>query len=105
VTKESEPFHVISTRNFSTDSHTRVTLFVVGVLLTAADSAFVTVKAEDGQQHVFDLPCEATGLVNNVGWMSQVTVRLPDAMVAVGDVNVSVTVRGVTSNKALLRVE
>ena len=105
VTKEGEPFHVTSSHNLSTDNHTRVTLFVVGVLLTAADKPFVTVKAEDAQQHVFDLPCEATERVQNVGWMSQVTVRLPDALIGVGDVNVSVTVRGVTSNKASLRVE
>jgi hypothetical protein len=105
VTKESEPFHVLSSRNLSSDNHTRLTLFVVGVLLQTSDVPFITVKAEDGQQHVFDLPCEAAARVNNLSWMSQVTVRLPDALIGVGDLNVSVNVRGVTSNKATLRIE
>ena len=105
VTKESEPFRVISSHNLSTDNHTRITLFIVGVLLQPSDLAFVTVRAEDAQQHVYDLPCEATNGVNNLSWMSQVTVRLPDALTGAGDLNVSVSVRGVTSNKATLRLE
>ncbi len=105
VTKETEPFHVTSSRNLSSDNHTRLTLFVVGVLLQASDVPFITATAEDGQQHVFNLPCEAAVRVNNLSWMSQVTVRLPDALVGAGDLNVSVSVRGVASNKATLRVE
>jgi hypothetical protein len=37
--------------------------------------------------------------------MSQVIVRLPDALAGAGDLNVSVTVRGKASNKATLRIE
>ena len=105
VTKETEPFHVISSRNLSSDNHTRLTLFVVGLVLQTSDVSFITVRAEDGQQHVFDLPCEAAARVNNLSWMSQVTVRLPDALIGVGDLSVSVTVRGVTGNKATLHVD
>ena len=105
VTKETEPFHVISSRNLSSDNHTRLTLFVVGVLLQASDVSFITARAEDGQQHVFDLHCEAAARVNNLSWMSQVTVRLPDALIGVGDLSVSVTVRGVAGNKATLHVD
>jgi hypothetical protein len=105
VTKQSEPFSVISSHNLSSDNHTRITFFVAGVLLGSSDRSLVTVRAEDSQQNVFDLPCEATDRVKNLSWMSQVTVRLPDALIGVGDLNVSVTVRGVTSNKALVRVE
>jgi hypothetical protein len=74
-------------------------------LLGPADLPFVTVQVEDTQQHVFDLPCEATTRVNNLSWMSQVTARLPDSLAAAGNVNVSVTVRGKASNKALLRID
>ena len=105
VTKESDPFLVISSRNLSTDNRTRVTLFVVGVLLGPSDLPFVSVKAEDAQQRVFDLPCEATGRVKNLAWMSQVTVRLPESLIGIGDLNVSVTVRGLVSNKASFRVD
>jgi hypothetical protein len=105
VTTTSEPFHVLASHLLSTDGHTRITLFVAGVLLGPADLPFVTVQVEDTQQHVFDLPCEATTRVNNLSWMSQVTARLPDSLAAAGNVNVSVTVRGKASNKALLRID
>jgi len=105
VTTASEPFHVIAPHLLSTDGHTRITLFVVGVLLQPADLPFVIVQAEDAQQHLFNLPIEATARVKNVSWMSQVTVRLPDALAGAGNVNVKVTVRGVVSNAAPLRIE
>jgi hypothetical protein len=105
VTTDSEPFHVLSSHNFATDGRTRITLFLVGLALGPADAAFVTVQAEDTQQHVFDLPVEATAQVKNLSWISQVTVRLPDTLAAAGNLNVSVTVRGKVSNKAPLRIE
>jgi hypothetical protein len=104
VMTTNEPFHVLATHLLSTDGRTRITLFVVGVLLEPADLPFVTVRAEDSQQHLFDLPCEATARVRNLTWMSQITVRLPDTLGA-GDLNVKVRVRGKESNAAPLRIE
>lgn len=103
VTKESEPFHVLSSHNFATDGHTRITLLLAGLTLEPADVAFVTVQAEDSQQHVFNLPVEATGRAKELTWISQVTIRLPDALA--GNLNVTVTVRGKASNKAPIRIE
>ncbi len=105
VTTTNEPFRVLASHRLSADGRTRVTLFVTGVLLDPSDLSFVTVQAEDAQQRVFDLPCEATGRVRNVGWMSQITVRLPDALAGAGNVNVSVTVRGQVSNKAPIQID
>lgn len=101
----SEPFRVVASHPLFTDGRTRITLFVVGVLLGPADLSFVTVQAEDTQQHLFDLPVEATARVRNLSWMSQVIVRLPDTLAGSGNLNVSVKVRGVVSNKAPLIVE
>jgi len=105
VTNESEVFHVISARSFATDGHTRITFFIVGVTLEAADLPFVKAHAEDQQQHLFELPVEAIGRVKNLSWMSQVTVRVPDTLAGAGNLNLTVTVRGVVSNKAPLRIE
>ena len=105
IVTTSEPFRVQSSHVLSTDGRTRITFFVVGVLLEPADLPFVTVQAEDTQQRVFDLPCEATGRVKNLSWMSQVTVRLPDSLIGAGELNISINVRGKVSNKALLRIE
>ncbi|HJY27623.1 MAG TPA: hypothetical protein VJ306_06260 [Pyrinomonadaceae bacterium] len=105
VTTTSEPFLVLGSQLLATDGHTRITLFVVGVLLQPSDLPFVTVQAEDSQQRLFDLPCEATARVKNLSWMSQVTVRLPDALIGAGDVNIRVRVRGKESNPATLRIQ
>ena len=105
VTTESEPFHVLSSHNFAADGHTRITFFIVGVALEPADRAFVTVQAEGTGQAVFDLPVEATARVQNLSWMSQVTVRVPDTLAGAGNLNVSVTVHGKVSNKAPLRID
>jgi hypothetical protein len=105
VVTTSETFSPLALHRLATDNRTRITLFVVGVLLGPADLPFVTVQAEDAQQRLFDLPCEATGRVKNLSWLSQVTCRVRDELVLAGNVNVSVKVRGMASNKAPLRIE
>src|SRR6185503_2711940 len=105
VTTTSEPFRVLGCHRLSTEGHTRITIFLVGVLLQPSDLPFVTVQAEDSQQRLFDLPCEATARVKNLSWMSQITVRLPDTLIGAGDLNIRVRVREVVSNKAPLRIE
>ena len=104
VVTTSEPFRLLAPHLLANDSRTRITLFLVGVLLEPADLQFVTVQGEDAQQHLFDLPVEATARVKNLTWMSQVTVRLPDALTA-GELNVRVKVRGKESNAVPLRIE
>jgi hypothetical protein len=102
-----EPFKVVTpnANNLSADGRTRLTLFLVGVSLEASDAPSVTARAEDSQLRAFDLPVEAVGRVKNLSWMSQVTVRLPDALSGAGDLAVTVTVRGAQSNRAALRVD
>jgi len=105
MTTASEPFHILAPHFLSPDGRTRITLFVVGVLLDPADLTVVTVQAEDAQPQSFDLPVEATARVRNLSWMSQVTVRLPDTLAGSGDLNVRVTIRGKKSNGVPLRIE
>jgi hypothetical protein len=105
VVTTSETFSILATHRLSTDGRTRITLFVVGVLLGPADLPFVSVQAEDSQQRTFALPCEGTNRVKNLSWMSQVTCRVPDELVLAGNVNVCVKVREMVSNKAPLRIE
>ncbi len=102
-----EPFVVNTpaTRNLGADGRTRVTLLVAGVRLDApGEESFVTARAVDAQQRVFDLPVEAVGGAKDLSWLAQVTALLPAELSGAGDVSVSVTVRGVESNKATMRV-
>jgi hypothetical protein len=105
VSLTAEPFNVAGAHNLTADGRTRVTLFVAGVSLEASDASAVTARAEDSQGRVYDLPVEAAGRAESPSWVSQVTVRLPEALSGAGEVNVSVTVRGAQSNKAPLRVD
>jgi hypothetical protein len=107
VALTAEPFEVTTpqTRNLGADGRTRVALLVVGVRLTApGEELFVTARAVDSQQRAFDLPVEAVGGASNLSWLAQVNVLLPPELSGAGDVNVSVTVRGVESNKVTLGV-
>ena len=102
-----EPFavNIPPTQNLSADGRTRVTLLVAGLKFDpASDTPFVTARAVDAQQRAFDLPVEAVGGAKNLSWLAQVTVLLPTELSGAGDVSVSITVRGVESNKVTLRV-
>ena len=105
----AEPFVVSTpgTRNLSkNDARTRVTLLAVGLKLDpASDTPFVTARAVDSQQLVYNLPVEAVGGAKTFGWLAQVTVILPAELSGAGDLNVTVSVHGVESNAVTFRVD
>ncbi len=105
VTLMREPFPVVSAQNFSSDQRTRVTLFAYNLELKAGEGlSAITAQAEDSQHRIYTLPVEAVSEVPNFSWITQVTVKLPDELQNVGDVWVSVSLRGIASNKALIRI-
>ncbi|HEY3039897.1 MAG TPA: hypothetical protein VGJ66_14240 [Pyrinomonadaceae bacterium] len=107
VTLMREPFSVISSQNFfSPDHHTRVTLFGYNLELKNGENlSAITAQAEDSQHRVFVLPVEAAQEVADFGWIKQVTLRLPDEIQGTGDVAVSISLRGIASNKVLFSIK
>ena len=106
VTWVREPFPVVTTNNFSLDSRTRLVLLATHVNLTPAeDTSIITAQAEDSQNRVFPLKVEFVGKVPRFDWLTQVIVKLPDELMNVGEVRVSIAVRGVSSNKVPLSVK
>ncbi|MGH9900414.1 MAG: PQQ-dependent sugar dehydrogenase [Pyrinomonadaceae bacterium] len=104
VTSLRDPFVLPAPFNFSADQRTRVMLFAVDLnLLPGEGASAVTVRAE-GAQGIYTLPVEHVGRVPNFDWLTQVTVRLPDEIAGAGDVQVSISLRGMTSNRALLTI-
>lgn len=105
VTLLKEPF-VVSEPSFSSDGRTRLILFGVNLDLSP-DEGFsaVTAQAEDPQSRNYVLPVEAVGGVPNFPWLTQVTVSLTDELQGVGDVWVSVSFRGIRSNKVPIRIK
>ena len=99
------PFSVLTPHNFSADGRTRVMLFAANAELRPGEGAsVVTAQAEDSQGRVYPLPVEYAGRVPGFSFLTQVNVRLPDELAGRGDVWVSLSVRGVVSNKALVSV-
>ena len=105
VTWLRDPFPVVTSHNFSLDARTRLVLFATHVNLTPGENtSVVTAQAEDSQNRVFPLTVESVGKVPRFNWLTQVVVKLPDELADAGEVRVGINLRGVSSNKAPLRV-
>jgi YD repeat-containing protein len=106
VTLVRDPLTIIDTHNFSADQRARLAFFVQSVdLLAAENTATVTVQARDAQGVVYALTVEAVVKVPNMDWLSEVVVKLPDSLIGKGDVQVSVTVRGIESQPVIIRIQ
>jgi uncharacterized protein (TIGR03437 family) len=62
------------------------------------------VLAEDAQHGVFPLTVEYVGRVPGYDWLTQINVKLPDELENAGDVSLSINLRGLSSNKAMLSI-
>lgn len=105
VTSVRDPFSVHTIHNFSSDQHRRIMLFATNVdLLPGEDKSVVTAQAETQGGEVVALTVEHVGKVPGLDRFTQINVRLPDELEAAGDVQVSVRLRGVASNKVLIKI-
>ena len=106
VTRARDPFPVAQAITFSADPRTRVLLFAQNVELQPGETpAALTATAEDAAHNVYALTVERVDAVPGFEWMSSVVVRLSDRMSdSTGEVLVSITLRGVTSNRVRFRV-
>jgi len=74
-------------------------------LLPGENSSAVTARLEDASQNAFPLTVEFVGKVPGFDWLTEVVVRLPDNTPVNQTLNVSVTLRGKTSNKVRVRIK
>ncbi|HKR00589.1 MAG TPA: hypothetical protein VJT09_07940 [Pyrinomonadaceae bacterium] len=99
-------FPLETIHNFSQDNRARIVLFLSSVQLSQGEtSSIVTAQAEDGRQVIYPLAVEYVGKVPNFDWLTQVIVRPPEELKDGEELTVSVSVRGVSSNKALLNIK
>jgi hypothetical protein len=101
VTQARDPFPLMQTISFSPDARTRVMLFAENVdLLPSENVSAFTASAEDAAHNIYPLSVERVDRVPGFEWMSSAVVRLNDQMTnATGDVLVSLTLHGLTSNR------
>ena len=106
VTRARDPFPVTQVPAFSADARTRVMLFAENAgLLPGETPSALTATAEDAAHNVYPLTVERVDPVPGFEWMSSIVVRLSDQMsAATGEVLVSVTLRGQSSNRVRFRV-
>jgi hypothetical protein len=103
VLRLTEPFHLNYDHLSGSDSRTRIMLFALNFDLSPGESASaVTASAEDASSRVYPLSVEFVGKVPGSEWLTCVVMRLNDELGDVGDVLVSITVRGVHSNRVRL---
>ncbi len=100
-----DPFSLTVPVNFGSDQRTRVMLFALGLeLLPGEDISVVTAQAEDSAHRIYPLTVESLGKVSSFDWFTQLNVRLPDGLAGAGDVLVSISLRGVESNKVIVGI-
>ena len=104
VTQTRDPFSLLNPFNLSADHRRRVSLFVWRLGLLPSDTLMsVQVVARDDEGRAYDLPVEALATIEDV---TQVVVRLPDNVTgAPRDLHVKVTLRGILSNEAVIKIE
>jgi hypothetical protein len=100
-----DPFSLGSLQNFSADRRTRITFFATGIdLLPGDNTSTLVVQLEDNQNRIYPLVVEDVRKVPNFDWLSQIVVRLPNAIESEGDFRISLTLRGVTGNKPVITI-
>lgn len=106
VTQTRDPFSLINPYNLSTDQRRRISLFVWRLGLMPGDGATdLTVVAEDDQGGSYTLVVEQVAALSGVPDVTQVVVRLPDNVPgAPRDLQVKVRLRGLFSNKEVIRI-
>jgi Peptidase_C39 like family len=106
VTLMADPFPVITLHNFSSDQRTRIMLFGSSIDWPFGGAApSVTVVAKDAQQVTYPLAVEAVRKVPSMDWLTQIVVKLPDALIGKGEVQISIAVGGVNSQPATVRIQ
>jgi hypothetical protein len=84
----------------------RVMFFALNAEFRAGEnSSAVTAQAEDSQQKLYPLVVEYVGRVQLFDRLTQVIVKLPDDMGSAAEVRVSISLRGLVSNKVRIKIK
>ena len=102
---QRDPFPLVNNSYTGNDKRTRIKLLLVDLDLFSGETlSIVTVQGIDQSQTARNLPVEDLRKVPGFPWISQLTVLLPTGIVP-GELTVSVTARGKTSNSGTFRIQ
>jgi uncharacterized protein (TIGR03437 family) len=106
VTMMRDPFPLNTAFNFSLDHRTRIILLATDAdLLPGENNSALTAQGEDSLLMVYPLTVEFVGKVPGFDWLTEIVVKLPESVAGNGDVLVSITLHGATSNKARIKIQ
>ena len=102
-----DPLTYATTINFSGDERTRIMLLAGNVVLTAGETAaVVTAEAQDSQNNIYPMDVEFVGKVPGQNWLTQVVVKFREPHPsAAGDYWITISLRGVPSNRAFVTMK
>jgi endonuclease/exonuclease/phosphatase family metal-dependent hydrolase len=102
----NEPFLLRTQMNLSQDQRTRIMLFATNLdLLPGETPAAVTVRATDSRGNAYTLVVEQVAKIANLDWLTELTVILPDDTTISGDLSISASIHGLTSNSVAVGIE
>ena len=98
-----DPFPITNEHYFDADKRTRVSLFATNLELK--QGLVITAQAVDSQQVTHQLQLESVRALPTFLGFTQIVFKLPDVIAIAGDLRVTITVRGRTSNVALVGIQ
>lgn len=105
VTLLRDPFALLNPLKFGTDQRTRISLFVWGLQLHPGEPlSAITVRGEDANGTAHALTVESVGDQAGVTGVKQLVVKLPEQVVGT-DLWITVSLHGLTSNRALVKIK
>src|SRR6185369_2221279 len=105
VTFRAEPFSPTASPAFSSDTRTRICIFVMNLELLAGEGANAfTSDVQDASGKLYPLRVEYTGQVPDFPGITMIVVRLADDLGDVGDVLLRVNLHGMSSNRVRVAI-
>ena len=101
-----DPFPLVNPTYFGTDNRTRIKLLVVDFDLFSGETlSMISVQGIDNAAITHALPVEDLRIVPGTPWMTQLTVRAPEAIATPNILTITVAARGQISNAATVRLK
>jgi uncharacterized protein (TIGR03437 family) len=98
-----DPFVITDEHYFGADKRTRISLFATNLELR--EGLVITAQAVTSPQVTHQLQVEFVGGLPTFTGFTQIVVKVPDGIATAGDLQITITVRGKTSNVALVGVK
>ena len=101
-----DPFPLVNVNYFGTDNRTRIKLLVVDFDLFSGETlSMISVQGIDNSAITHDLRVEDVRVIPGTPWMTQLTVRAPEAIATPNVLTITVAARGQISNAVTVRLQ